>query len=95
LRARGSPRHRGSTPAFWNAATLEALAAVRGLRERGVGAYATIDAGPHVKVLVRPTDADVATVALTAAPGVLRVVRGHVGPGAHLIAAAGGGEARS
>ena len=34
-------------------ATLDALAAVRALRARGHPAYATIDAGPHVKVLAR------------------------------------------
>jgi diphosphomevalonate decarboxylase len=70
---------------YWNAATIEALAAVRGLRGRGVAAYATVDAGPHVKVLVRPGDADLAVAALTAAPGVLRVARGRIGPGAHLV----------
>lgn len=77
---------------YWNAATLEALAAVRALRGRGIGAYATIDAGPHVKVLVRPEDADPASAALASAPGVLRVARGSVGPGAQLFAGPGAGE---
>jgi diphosphomevalonate decarboxylase len=80
---------------YWNAATLEALAAVRALRARGVAAYFTVDAGPHVKVLVRPGDAGPALAALAAAPGVLRVARGRVGPGAHLIAASPPGEARA
>ena len=79
---------------YWNGATLEALAAVRALRARGVGAYATIDAGPHVKVLVRPDDADPASAVLSATPGVLRVARGRVGPGAHLVGGPGPGDAR-
>jgi diphosphomevalonate decarboxylase len=42
---------------YWTAATLEAMAAVRALREHGVTAFFTIDAGPHVKVLCAAADA--------------------------------------
>jgi hypothetical protein len=38
-----------------------------------------------VKVLVRPDDADHAESMLRAAPGVLRVVRGHAGEGARIV----------
>ena len=48
---------------YWQPATLGALAEVRALRERGIGAWATIDGGPHVKVLTTVEDA--ATVALS------------------------------
>ena len=70
---------------YWNGATLAAIDAVRALREGGLAAYMTIDAGPHVKVLVRPDDADHAESTLRAAPGVLRVVRGHAGEGARIV----------
>jgi diphosphomevalonate decarboxylase len=71
---------------YWNGATLEALAAVRALREGGLLAYATIDAGPHVKVLVRPADEAQAKAVLEAVPGVKRVLEAHPGEGARLEA---------
>jgi diphosphomevalonate decarboxylase len=39
---------------YWRGATIDALHAVRELRRAGVAAWATIDAGPHVKVLTTP-----------------------------------------
>jgi diphosphomevalonate decarboxylase len=72
---------------YWNGATVEALRTVRCLRDGGVPAYATIDAGPHVKVLARPADAQRVRAALEATAGILRVVEGRVGQGARLIQA--------
>jgi diphosphomevalonate decarboxylase len=69
---------------YWNGATIEALASVRSLRAAGTAAYATIDAGPHVKVIVRPADAARAFEVLRAVPGVLRVLEAHPGPGASI-----------
>jgi diphosphomevalonate decarboxylase len=69
---------------YWNGATVEALHAVRALREAGMAAYATIDAGPHVKVLVRPADALRARAAMEIVPGVLRVLEARPGEGARL-----------
>lgn len=69
---------------YWNGATLAALAEVRALRDRGVSVYATIDAGPHVKVLVRPENAPRAREALQAVPGVLRILEARPGDGARL-----------
>lgn len=54
--------------------TLAALAEVRAMRAAGMAAYATMDAGPHLKCLVRAADAEVATARLAAVPGVLRVL---------------------
>jgi diphosphomevalonate decarboxylase len=71
---------------YWNAGTLEALAAVRALRDGGLLAYASVDAGPHVKVLVRPDDAARARQALEAAAGVKRVLEARPGEGARLEA---------
>jgi diphosphomevalonate decarboxylase len=55
------------------------------LREKGRQAYFTIDAGPHVKVLVQPADAGAALAALRATPGVLRVIEATPGQGAHIV----------
>lgn len=46
-------------------ATIACLHAVRALRERGVGAWSTMDAGPNVKVLCERFDAAEVVVALS------------------------------
>jgi len=71
---------------YWNAATIEALSAVRELRKGGTAAYASIDAGPHVKVLVSPADAARACGLLEGVPGVKRVIEARPGDGARLEA---------
>ncbi len=42
---------------YWRPATLAVLAEVHALRATGVAAWATMDAGPHVKVLTSAADA--------------------------------------
>lgn len=51
--------------------TLDLLDAVQALRRSGVGAWATMDAGPHVKVLCAAADAEVVGSALRGVPRVL------------------------
>lgn len=64
--------------------TVAVLDSVLRLRADGVPAYATMDAGPNVKVLCRPADATrVAGTLHAAAPG-SRVVIARRGPGARL-----------
>ncbi|MCE9580855.1 MAG: diphosphomevalonate decarboxylase [Deltaproteobacteria bacterium] len=58
---------------YWQPTTLALCAEVRALRERGVPAWATMDAGPHVKVLTEAASADVVAGALRAIPGVSAV----------------------
>ena len=65
---------------YWQPATLAALACVRALRAAGRGAWATMDAGPHVKVLTSASDAAAVAAALREVTGVTEVS----------IAAAGG-----
>jgi diphosphomevalonate decarboxylase len=77
---------------YWSPATLGALATVRGLRARGVAAWSTIDAGPHVKVLTTAGDEAEVTRALLATAGVLRTLATRPGPGATLVAGGGAGE---
>jgi diphosphomevalonate decarboxylase len=67
---------------YFSGATLGALDAVRALRAEGTRVYATMDAGPHVKVLARPADAARARSVLAAVPGVLRVIDSRPGQGA-------------
>jgi diphosphomevalonate decarboxylase len=72
---------------YWESATVDALRAVWSLRDGGIEAYATIDAGPHVKVLARPPDAPRVRSALEATAGISRVVEGRVGEGTRLVGA--------
>jgi diphosphomevalonate decarboxylase len=55
---------------YWRPSTLALLAAVRTLRDNGRAAWATIDAGPHVKVLTTIDDADHVARALANIEGV-------------------------
>ncbi|MER6671761.1 diphosphomevalonate decarboxylase [Streptomyces sp. NPDC000983] len=70
---------------YLSPATLTVLDAVLRLRGDGVPAYATMDAGPNVKVLCRRPDADrVAEAVRAAAPG-SRVLVAGPGPGVRLL----------
>jgi diphosphomevalonate decarboxylase len=73
---------------YWNPATVAAIHTVRELRASGIPVYFTIDAGPQVKALCDPSDADVVARALAAVPGVLETRTSALGPGARLVAAA-------
>ncbi|MGD8608308.1 MAG: diphosphomevalonate decarboxylase [Myxococcales bacterium] len=66
---------------YWAPATLAALATVRDLREQGVSAWATMDAGPHVKALCHARDAVRVRQALDRTPGVTRTWVAAPGPG--------------
>lgn len=70
---------------YWQPATLAALAAVRALRGQGVPAWATIDAGPHVKVLTERGHADTVAAAMQTVPGVTQVITSGVGGPAAVI----------
>ncbi|MBT8467660.1 MAG: diphosphomevalonate decarboxylase [Myxococcales bacterium] len=65
---------------YWAPATLSALATVRALRERGVSAWATMDAGPHVKALCSVGDASRVRQALDRTQGVTRTWVAKPGP---------------
>jgi diphosphomevalonate decarboxylase len=59
---------------YWRGATIECIHRVWALREDGVRGYVTIDAGPQVKVLCDPTDADRIAAELSGVRGVQRVL---------------------
>ncbi|HSL83739.1 MAG TPA: diphosphomevalonate decarboxylase [Thermoanaerobaculia bacterium] len=66
---------------YWRPATLDVLAAVRGLRARGVAAWSTMDAGANVHVICPPEDEPRVAAALEAVPGIQGLIRDRVGDG--------------
>lgn len=71
---------------YLRGATLEVLERVRLLRADGISAYATMDAGPHVKVFVPSGEASEVEAALRGVVGVERVVVSAPGAGASVEA---------
>lgn len=76
---------------YWNAATVAAIHAVRAVRDGGIPVYFTIDAGPQVKAVCLPQDADTVAEALSAVPGVRAVIRSGLGPAARVLGPATAG----
>ena len=70
---------------YWNPATVAVLLTVTGLRESGVSAWSTMDAGPHVKVLCEAADAPHVQQALLRTPGVLETRIARPGPGIEVL----------
>lgn len=73
---------------YWQPATLGILAEVRGLRSSGQPAWATMDAGPHVKVLTTAAAAELVQQALVDNAGVTAVSISAVGGPAEVVDAA-------
>ena len=66
---------------YFQPASIAALGTLRALRKDGVGAWPTMDAGPHVKAICRAADAPAVAAALEKTPGVLRTLLAAPGPG--------------
>ncbi len=77
----------GANPPFmyWQSATVEVMQEVQALREQGVEAYFTIDAGPNVKVICQPKDEQFIHDALEKSPVVHQIHHCRVGPGISYI----------
>ena len=71
---------------YLNDVSLRVIAEVKALRARGTGAFFTMDAGPHVKVLTSTANAEAVAQALGQVPGVERVLISSPGPDAALEA---------
>lgn len=69
---------------FMTEATWSVVRHVRQLRSEGLPCYFTIDAGPHVKVLVEAQHANEVGAALSRLQAVRSVISCGPGPGAHL-----------
>jgi diphosphomevalonate decarboxylase len=70
---------------YWNGATIEVIHAVRRLQGRGLDAYFTIDAGPHVKVITTADQADVVAAEVARVTGVRQVIATRPGGPARLL----------
>lgn len=70
---------------YWNAATIDAMRAVRALRDAGTPVFFTIDAGPQVKAVCLPAAAATVADRLGELAGVKRVMRVGLGAGARLV----------
>lgn len=64
---------------YWKPATVAVLERVRRLRDEGVEAYSTMDAGANVHVICQPQDRAAVAEALAEMPGVQRIIRDGVG----------------
>ncbi|WP_339250146.1 diphosphomevalonate decarboxylase [Sporosarcina sp. FSL W8-0480] len=78
----------GSNPPFfyWTGATLDVMHRVQELRDSGIQAYFTIDAGPNVKVICQPKDEQIVKMSMQQIPSVQDVFVCHPGPGVSYIA---------
>lgn len=70
---------------YFRPATLGVLQAIAELREQGVRAFPTMDAGPHVKVLVPAADAAAVEARVRQVEGVTGSLQAAPGPDARLI----------
>jgi diphosphomevalonate decarboxylase len=67
---------------YWRGATIACLHQVRALRAEGADVFFTVDAGPQVKAVCLPDSEARVVEALSAVPGVTRVLVAGLGPGA-------------
>jgi diphosphomevalonate decarboxylase len=70
---------------YFAPATLRVMERVRAFRKSGGRAFFTMDAGPHVKVLVEPSAAAELELELAKLEGVSHVLRSAAGPDAYWI----------
>lgn len=73
----------GATPPFtyWHDTTMAVMQTVQALRDDGIPAYFTIDAGPNVKVLYLPEHEEKVQQTLSSTPGVTDVILSCAGSG--------------
>ena len=67
---------------YWTGATVECLRTIRELRAEGCQVFATVDAGPQVKAICEPRDAERVEAALRRIGGVAETLQAGLGPGA-------------
>lgn len=72
---------------YWNHATIGCMQAVRELQAGGCPVLFTIDAGPQVKALCLPGEADRVRRALAAVTGVVEIMHSGLGAGARVLEA--------
>jgi diphosphomevalonate decarboxylase len=70
---------------YWNSATLSCMEAIRRLQTDGHAVFFTIDAGPQLKAICLPDEADLVRATLDACTGVVRTMVSGLGAGAKLL----------
>lgn len=70
---------------YWSGGSVEVMDAVRGMREEGIRACFTMDAGPNVHVLCPAEDEEVVADRLSGLDAVDGVIRDRVGSGPELV----------
>jgi diphosphomevalonate decarboxylase len=70
---------------FWTSATMRCLQTVRRLQGEGRQVFFTIDAGPQVKAVCLPGDAEAVSQALARTPGVQEIMTSGLGVAARLV----------
>lgn len=67
---------------YWEPGSLAVMRAVKQLRRAGILAFYTMDAGPHVKIVTSPQDAEAVAILIRGVPGVQEVIVSKIGPDA-------------
>jgi diphosphomevalonate decarboxylase len=70
---------------YWNGATVDVVHEVRRMRQDGVSAFVTIDAGPHVKVFTTVEQRAEVERRVSRVRGVVRTIHARPGRGAQLL----------
>lgn len=70
---------------YWRGVTVEVFQALYKLREEGVEAFFTVDAGPHVHVIAKEEDVERVKEELNKLSGVGTIIETGVGPKAEII----------
>jgi diphosphomevalonate decarboxylase len=70
---------------YWRGMTVEVFQTLLKLRESGIQAYFTVDAGPHVHVVVRKSDAEKVKTTLSDIAGVKTIIQCGIGEGTKLV----------
>lgn len=70
---------------YWNSATLSCMEAIRRLQSEGHAVFFTIDAGPQLKAICLPDEAELVRSTLDACNGVVRTMVSGLGAGARLL----------
>lgn len=70
---------------YWRGVTVEVFQTLYKLREKGIEAFFTVDAGPHVHVIVKEENVEEVKMALAELSGVKTIIETGVGGAARLI----------
>lgn len=70
---------------YWRGVTVEVFQVLLKLRESGVEAFFTVDAGPHVHIVCQSKDVDAVKKSLKEVEGIKTVIECQIGEGAKLV----------